>query len=283
MTKERVIAAPLKENLPTPVVRDDAPKSHILERSLGIWGSRIIALVVILIVWEWYASGVSRALFATPSAIAEAFYQVTFVDNAMLVPMLQSLSTMVVGLILVIIIAVPVGILMGRSRVVEWALDPYVTFLYVLPSISFIPLLVVWLGFGYNLRIVLVIISGVFPMIINTVAGVHNVDSELLDSGRSFTATESQLIRTIVLPASIPFIFAGLRIAFASAWVGVIVAEMTATLTGVGGMILVFAHRFQTANMFVPILFIMFIGVTIQGVFNALQKRLTPWQQPAPD
>jgi NitT/TauT family transport system permease protein len=250
-----------------------------LDKPSSAWILRVTALVSIIGLWQWYASGVSKALFATPSDIAISLYQLTFVENEMLVPVLQSLSTMVVGLVAVIVISVPFGLLMGRSKYAEWALDPYVTFLYVLPSISFIPLLVVWLGFGFQLRIVLVIISGVFPMIINTVAGVHNVDSELLDTGRSFTASESQIVRTIVVPASLPFMFAGLRIAFASAWVGVIVAEMTASLTGVGGMILVFAHKFQTANMFVPIIFIMMVGISIQAVFNVLQKRLTPWQQ----
>lgn len=249
-----------------------------LEKPSSVWLLRGTALVVILLLWQWYASGVSVALFATPTAVARSIVELTFVENEILMPVLESLFTMVVGLILVVLIGIPVGIVMGRSRIAQWALDPYVTFLYVLPSISFIPLLVVWLGFGFQLRIVLVIISGVFPMIINTLAGVRNVDPELIDTGRSFTATERQLVRTIILPAALPYMFAGLRIAFASAWVGVIVAEMTASLSGVGGLILIFAHRFQTANMFVPIVFIMIVGVSIQGVFNVAQRRMTVWQ-----
>jgi NitT/TauT family transport system permease protein len=279
MTTEKVDAGLPLTGAPEIGYEPEFVKPPLLDRPRIIWGVRFLTLVLILLAWQWYASGVSKALFATPTDIARSIYKLTFVDNAMLIPALESVSTMIVGLILVVLIGTPIGILMGRSKIAEWSLDPYVTFLYVLPSISFIPLLVVWLGFGYELRIVLVILSGVFPMIINTVAGVHNVDSELLDSGRSFTATERQLVRTIVIPASIPFMFAGLRIAFASAWVGVIVAEMTASLSGVGGMILIFAHRFQTANMFVPIIFIMIIGVSIQGFFNLAQKRLTPWQQ----
>jgi ABC-type nitrate/sulfonate/bicarbonate transport system permease component len=158
-------------------------------------------------------------------------------------------------------------------------LDPYVTFLYVLPSVAFVPVLVVMLGIDFQLRLALIFLSAIFTILINTIAGVKQVDKELLDGGRSFCATEQQIMRTIVLPSSIPFIFAGIRIGFSAAWVGCIVAEMTAMITGVGGLLLEAASRFRTADVFVAIFGIMIVAVTIQFFTSRLEVWLTPWRR----
>ena len=109
--------------------------------------------------------------------------------------------------------------------------------------------------------------------------GVKNVSPDLLDTCRAFCASEKQTLGSIVLPSSLPYIFAGTRQAFSSSWVAVVVAEMTATLSGVGGSILRFVTRFQTADMFVSILLIMGIAAWIQAVSDYIQGRLTPWQK----
>ncbi len=197
----------------------------------------------------------------------------------MMVLALETLVSLIAGLVAAVVVGIPVGILMGRSKIARLALDPYVTFLYVLPTIALIPLLIVWFGFELTLRIVMVFLSAVFPIIINTTAGVLNVDPELLDIGRSFTASEKQIVNTIVLPSAVPYMFAGLRIAFGAGFVGVIVAEMTASLAGLGGMIFRASGNFKTAEMFVPIIYIMTIGLSLYGLGNALQGRLTHWQQ----
>ena len=249
-------------------------------RRSGIWAIRVVVFVALIAAWEWYAQGVSRALFAPPSEVAQAFYDLAIAEPRIWGALGESLLALAVGLALCIVVGVPVGLAMGRSKTLEFVLDPYVTFLYVLPNVAFIPLLVVWVGYAFELRIALVFLSGVFPMIINTIAGVKHVDPELIDGGRSFNASEAQIIRTIIFPGSLPFVFAGLRIAFSSAWVGVIVAEMTALLAGIGGMIAKAADRFRTAEVFVPILFIMAVGVSVQWFTSWLQRRMTPWEEP---
>ena len=110
--------------------------------------------------------------------------------------------------------------------------------------------------------------------------GVKNVSPDLLDTGHAFCAVERQKLWTIVLPSSLPYIFAGARQAFSSAWVGVVVAEMTATLTGVDGKILNYANQYRTSDMLVSILIIMCVAVAIQGLSGFLQARLAPWQRP---
>jgi ABC-type nitrate/sulfonate/bicarbonate transport system permease component len=168
---------------------------------------------------------------------------------------------------------------MGTFRRVEWVLDPYVTFLYVLPSVAFVPLLVIWFGFELQLRLILVFLSGVFPLIIATMLGVKNVDANFVDGGRTFGASRLQLVRTVVLPSSLPFIFAGFRLAFSAAWVGVIVAEMTALIVGIGGEILRYGNRFETADVLATVLVIMIVAILIQALTGWLQRRLAPWHE----
>jgi NitT/TauT family transport system permease protein len=256
-----------------------AQRPGFLYRRSGMLIVQVATLVLILGLWEWYASDKSIGLIAAPSKVAAAAYGLVFENQELLVALAGSIATMFIGLTLAIVIGIPLGIVMGRSRTIESVLDPYVTFLYVLPSVAFVPVLVVMVGIDIQLRLALIFLSAVFPLVINTIAGVKNVDPELVDGGRSFCASEFQIMRTIILPASTPFIFAGLRIGFAAAWVGAIVAEMTAIITGVGGLLLESASRFKTADVFVAIFGIMIIAVAIQLVASYIERRLTPWRR----
>lgn len=258
----------------------DAPRQKgFLYRRSGMLIVRLATLAAVLGIWELYAADVSPALLVPPSRVAIKFYELVLVNGELLGAMAQSITTMFIGLTLSILIGIPVGMIMGRFKTAESVLDPYVLFLYVLPSVAFVPVLVVMLGIDIQLRIALIFMSAVFPLIINTMAGVKHVDSELIDGGVAFTASERQIMRTILLPGSLPFIFAGLRIGFSAAWVGCIVAEMTATITGVGGLLLEAAARFRTANMFVAIFGIMIVAVTIQWFTARLERWLTPWSR----
>lgn len=253
------------------------PRRGFLYTGTGVWTVRIVTFIALISVWQLYASGVSRALFAAPSAIFESIIELTITDGTLWGALATSIGALFAGFGLAIVVGVFIGLMMGRFRPLEFVLDPYVSFLYALPTIALIPLLVIWFGIDTQLRLALVFLAGVFPVIINTMAGVKNVDRELLDVGRVTCASERQMITTIVLPAALPFIFAGIRVALSQALVGVIVAEMTAIITGLGGMIIRFANFFQTANLFVPILAIMVVSVALTTLLKWVERRLMPW------
>jgi NitT/TauT family transport system permease protein len=254
-----------------------------LYRRSGIWTVRITTVVLILGSWQLYARNLPRALAAPPSEIASSMYHQLFVDHSILGPLGSSLEALVLGFIISMLLGLPVGIAMGRWRPIEYVLDPYVSFLYALPHVAFVPLMIIWFGFELKFRLVYVVFSAIFPVIINTMTGVKNVDPDLLDAGKSFCASERQILRGIVLPAAAPFMVAGGRQAFSSAWVGVVVAEVLSTQTGLGGLITHYGNYFLTAAMFVPILFIMIIAVIIQSVTEIVQRRLTPWANSSSD
>lgn len=258
-------------------------RTPFLYRKSGIWTVRVVTAALIFASWQLYARNMSRALNAPPSEIAVAAYHQIFTSHSIFAPLWSSMVALVLGYLLALAIGIPLGIAMGRWRRFEWVLDPYVSFLYALPHVSFVPLMIIWLGFELKFRLAYVVFSAVFPVLVNTMTGVKNVSSELTDVGESFCATERQILRRIVLPAAAPYMVAGARQSFSSAWVGVIVAEVLSTQTGLGGEINRFGNFFLLADMFVPILFIMLIAVAIQITTDFLQERLTPWNTTKPN
>jgi ABC-type nitrate/sulfonate/bicarbonate transport system permease component len=254
-------------------------RRSLLRRRPVVWGIRVATFVVVIGVWQLFASSVNRALFAPPTEVAAAAIAQFTGSPSLLEPLAVSFAAFAIGMFLGVVVGIPAGLAIGRYRTAEFVLDPYVTFLYVIPSVAFVPLFILWFGFDFKFQVALVFESTLFPMMINVAAGAKNVEADLIDGGRSFGASELQIMRTIVIPSSLPFVFAGLRIAFSSAWVGVVVAQMTGALTGLGGLIKMFASVYQTANMLVPILVIMAVGVLIHGLTGALLTRLTPWHR----
>jgi ABC-type nitrate/sulfonate/bicarbonate transport system permease component len=264
----------------SPLASTDIPKREresFLYRPVGVWTVRIATAVLILGSWQLYARHMSRALNAPPTRIATAAWHQIVTNGSIWGPLGSSLEALFLGFAISVALGIPIGIAMGRWRGVEYVLDPYVSFLYALPHVAFVPLMIIWFGFDLKFRLVYVVFSAIFPVVINTMTGVKNVSPELLDVGTAFCAGERRVLRTIVLPAASPYMVAGARQAFSSAWVGVVVAEVLSTGTGLGGQITHYGNYFLTADMFVPILMIMLIAVVIQTMTDILQRRLTPW------
>jgi ABC-type nitrate/sulfonate/bicarbonate transport system permease component len=243
----------------------------------GKWIVRVIGLAIVLLIWQAYAAGQSTAVVPEPVAVAKALVNEFFVSRSVYGPLASSCEVLLLAFAVSLVIGIPVGIMMGRSRTFERIVDPYIAWLYGLPHVAFIPLMVVWIGFGFELRFAYAVFSSIFIVIINTVAGVKSVDPELLACARSFCATERQVVRTVVLPGASPFIVAGAKLGFSASWIGVIVAEIIATQDGLGGLITTYSNNFQLPQMAVPIIVIMLISVAIFGLTNWVQPRLTPW------
>lgn len=251
--------------------------ASVANRRLGAWAVRLVIVVAIIGAWQEESHRVSRAVLPSPVAVANATYTLIFTTQAIFGPLWSSLALFGAGFGLAIALGLPIGLVMGRLKVVEYAFDPYVSFLYALPIVVFVPVMVIWLGFGFNFGVAFVVVSAVFVVIINTMQGVHSVDPELIATGRSFCASERTILRTIVFPSAVPFMIAGARMAFSVSWIGVIVSEVLSSETGLGGQISSYATSFELADMFVPILFIIAISVIIVALSNRYAPRLTPW------
>ncbi len=264
--------APLDAGRPSPVPDFVARLGRRLLSRKSIL--RIVSLVVVFGVWELWGS--ARPLFASyPSAIIGAAME-NFLPEVW-PAFTTTVTALLVGLAIATPIGIAIGFAMGRVRLLDVALTPYVNAIYATPRIALIPVLVLWLGLGFELRITIVALGAVFPLIINTYAGAKHVDAELIDTGYSFTANARQILRTIVVPSSLPFMFAGFRIGIGRGVSGVIVAEMTAALTGLGRILIENAKYFQVADVFVAIMTLGIFSLFLFEGVARVQKWLTPW------
>ena len=244
------------------------------------WGAVTIQIVVLLALLTWWqvaSLSISRAVLPSPISLAIALFNQTFVTHSIFGPLWESVSLLVVGFVCAVILGTILGLAMGQFRWLSNVLDPYVQFLYALPHAVFIPVLVVWLGFGFSFGLGYVIISAIFPVMINAMQSVRSMKKEYPDVARSFNASAWDTARTIIWPHSIPYIATGMRLAFSVSWIAVIVSEVLSSQQGLGGLISVYGNQYKSADMFVPVIYITVISVVILQLSTRLQPRLAPW------
>lgn len=238
---------------------------------------RVATLAVGLAAWEVLGRRVSPLLLAAPSGIALAGWEMLW-SGELASALASSGSSLLVGFVIATVAAIPLGLAMGWYRPMEAALDTYVTALYATPLIALVPLIMLWFGVGFWSRAVIVAIMAVFPILINTQAGVKDVSADLIEVGRAFCASERAMFTKFVLPASVPFIMSGLRLAVGRAIIGEVVAEFFTALTGLGSVIVHAANNFQTAKLFVPVVVLMLLSVAFTGLVRLLERRLAHWK-----
>jgi NitT/TauT family transport system permease protein len=237
------------------------------------------AVLVFVAVWQFTAFRrvVPELFLPGPLDISTAF--AAYVAKGQIWPdMWISGQELIYGFVLAIIFGLPVGILMGWYRRLSMALDPFVTFFYSIPRIALTPLLIIWFGIGINSKIAVVFLGAVFAILINTAAGVKNLDPALIKAARSFGATDAQLFRTVVLPGSVPFILTGLRLGLGHALTGVVVGELVAAQAGVGLMMATAGATFQTSKVFVGLVIIATTGVLLTLLLSRIEQRFQSWK-----
>lgn len=239
---------------------------------------RVSSVVVFLIVWEIFGRDVNPLFLSYPTAIASACVQL-LISGEFQRQALGSLEVYAVGLTVALVLGIFLGLLMGRYRLVEYLLDPFVYALDATPRVALIPLLLLWFGLGAPAKIAVVFLSGIFPVLMNTFSGVRSVSSSLVDVGRAYGAGEGKVFTKIIMPAALPFIMAGVRLAVGRALIGIITAEMFTAVTGLGALLIRYSSAFATDKFFVPVIFLALLGVILSAAVEALQKRLAPWKE----
>jgi sulfonate transport system permease protein len=188
-----------------------------------------------------------------------------------------SLVVLAIGLTLAAIIGIAVGLLLARFWVVDVAFGVYITFLYSIPSVALVPLIVLWAGYETTAKVIILFLFAFFPMAINTYQGVKNVDPKLIEVGRAFRCNEGQLWRNIVLPGALPFIVTGLRLAVGRGLIGMVLADLYTAISGIGYLIVRTGSTFQIDKMFVPIVTLGLLGVTLTAILRMLEIKVAPW------
>ena len=245
-------------------------------RRLYVLAIRAVSLGVVLTAWQLVGQRIDPILFTTPSAVSVAALQM-LVSGELWSYLWPSLVVLVVGLAISAVAGITVGLLLARFWALDVALDMYITFLYSTPTVALVPLIVLWVGFESTAKIVILFLFAFFPLVINTYQGVKNVDPRLLEVGRAFRCSERQLWTNIVLPAALPFIVTGLRLAVGRGLIGMVLADLYTAISGIGYLIVRSASTYRVDKMFVPIVVLGLLGITLTALLRAAERWVAPW------
>ena len=241
------------------------------------FGTNFFSLLSLALLWEVTGRAMDSTLIPPLSQIGAAWWKLLS-SGKLLSNLSMSLTTLATGFSLAALFGVILGLLMGRFRAVEHFLDLYVNALMSAPSTAFVPVLILWFGLGVESRIAVVFLFAVFVIIINTMTGVKQVDTVLVEMARSFGAREREVFFKIMLPAALPAIMAGLRLGIGRAVKGMVTAEMLLTLTGIGAMIMQYGSSFATDSLFAVILTILILALLTMKAVQWIDRRLTGWK-----
>lgn len=246
----------------------------VASKNLGVLG-----ILIFFLAWEF----ASRTHFLNPFYFPP-FSQIVakgielFTDGSIWEHMIFSLTNFSVGFITATLFGVLLGIPMGWYKNLSRTLDPLLSGIYATPLIALLPLIIMLFGLGAISKIIMTFLAAVFPVLINTMAGIANTDANLIKMSRSFGASDSTIFLKVSIPGSLPYIVSGMRVALGRALVYIVVAEQYGAAMGLGYLSSVAAQRFQIATMFVPIVIIAFLGAGLTELIKAIERRLEKWK-----
>jgi NitT/TauT family transport system permease protein len=190
-----------------------------------------------------------------------------------------SLFRIFAGFFLGAVPGVVLGVVMGMNRTIRVSLDPVISAVYVLPKIAILPLVMLVFGVGEMSKVVIVGIASFFLVLINTTAGVRDIEPIFFEAGRNYGANRWQMFWHVIIPGALPIIFAGLRLSLGTALIVIIAAEFVAAKYGLGYLIWFSWQTLLTENMFAGLVIVMILGVLFTSGLQAIERRLMPWQK----
>ncbi len=239
---------------------------------------RLGVLAALLALWSFAAARMGANIVPSPQATLQAANRL-IADGRLLSALGDSLSVYLSGFVLAVVLAVPLGVVMGGFRVLGKTLEVYVFALAATPRVAFIPLIIVLLGLGIEAKIFIVFLGSLMPILINTYAGVLAADADLVEMARSVGASRRRIFGAIVLPGAVPYVVTGLRIGATIGLINTIVAELYTAVRGLGGLLAIFGNTFRMAEYFVVVLTLALIGVIVTEGLRQVEMRVSRWRE----
>jgi len=244
----------------------------------------ISSLSIAGLLWLWWAvtsAGLIEPLFLpSPQAVLARGWQLLgegYMNASLWQHLGASLGRIGLGLLAAVLTAVPLGIAIGRQRIVRGIFDPLIEFYRPIPPLAYLPLIVIWCGIGELSKVLLIYLAIFAPVAIATATGVRNVDPTKLRAAQSLGATPAQLVRHVILPSALPDILTGIRIGLGVGWSTLVAAELIAATEGLGFMVQSAAQFLVTDVVILGILVIALIAFALELGLRALQRKLVPW------
>lgn len=244
--------------------------------------AKLISPLVLLVVWEIAVrvGWLDERLIAPPSVVFVEIWHLSK-SGELGAALFASLGRVVAGFAIASGLGIALGVLMARMKLIETALDPLIELFRPVSPLALFPLFILWFGIGEASKISIVAFSSMFPIILNTYAGVRSIDTNLFRASRSLGATPWEIMNTVVLPGSMPQIFTGLRIGWGIALIVIIAAEMIGAVRGIGYMVLDAQQTFRIPRVFASIVVIGALGFLTDLGFRWLRRRMMPWYREA--
>jgi NitT/TauT family transport system permease protein len=239
----------------------------------------ILSIVTVLVAWELVGQFIltSRVFFAPLSAVLRSGVELWSTGELQL-HIMTSFIEFAIGFLLAAAVGIMVGIAMAISKRTRDYLDPWISGLYSTPSVALAPLFVLWLGLDVWSKVAVIFLSGVFPILVNTLTGIEATDPNLIEVARSFSARRLQVFWKVLLPSAVPFIVAGLRLGVGRAIVGVVVAELFGARAGLGYLILSSQQVFDMAGLFLGVLLLAMAGILSVELLKIIEHKVAPWR-----
>ncbi len=259
-------------------------KERLSRSSYYKWIVRLVSVIVVLIAWQIYGSNYPLVT-STPTAIAMAlvtlFTSQSTVVGGVTFPSALALTlwAFFVGYVVAIVVGIAIGAAMYASKWVETALDPYITAMYNAPYVALVPLFMIFFGVDFLARVVVVLLSVVFVIIINSNAGFRNAGSALVETGKSFRHSGIRIFQKVVFPGALPYIMTGARIGVARGLVGVIVSESVVQIVYLGYQIQYYGEVvLQVAPEMAIIVVIGLISLALTEIFKRGETAMSGWK-----
>jgi len=259
------------------------PRRQLLERA------RAVALglgfpILLVLLWHLAVAYTRTRLIPSPRDVAVMMYDFTFggiYDDAfsatILTHILKSMERVYGGFFLAALIGIPLGLMIGRIKVLRELLDPTINLLRPIPVTAWLPLSMIFFGLGPNAAIFLVFLGAFYPILLNTIFGVRSVDMRLFEAAAMLGCSGSAMFRQVVLPASLPAVFNGLRIAHGFAWILIVVGEMTGVPTGLGSVVMDGRTLSRTDLVVTGMIVIGACGFITDRIIVMISNRLLSW------
>ncbi len=260
----------------------DIKKTVDVPRETSVTLVSMITIAVLVFVW-WLVTrlGWIDALFLpSPAAVIDRFQDLIangYMSISLWSHIGASLGRIGIALIAAIITAIPVGIAIGRSKIVRGILDPIIEFYRPIPPLAYLPLIVIWCGIGELSKVLLIYLAIFAPIVISTATGVRSVDQAKIRAAQSLGASQSQIVKHVILPSALPSILTGIRIGLGVGWSTLVAAELVGASEGLGFMVQSSSQLLATDVVIVGILIIAIIAFALEMGLRHLQKRLVPW------
>lgn len=235
------------------------------------------SMLALVLVWHLIAIGVgNRVLLPTPAAVAWELWRL-LAGGEVLAASLTSLWRLGLSFLIAAMVGIPLGILMGLSRLADELIDPLVELLRPISGIAWIPLALFIFGVGHELPIFIMTYVALFPILLNTLGGVRQTDPTLIRAARTMGVGQRAIVLQVVLPAALPSVLVGVRLAGGACWSALVAAELVGAPSGLGFSIEWYRQLLMTPKVIAFIAVIAILGYLTDRGLRALQRRLTPW------